>query len=135
MCLALAEDRLPETDSQVFVRVGRYLVFDWGDSCVSHPFLSLTVALRSVAWRLGLEPGGPELRRLRDVYLEPFGRGPEIGDAAYRVGTIARAIGWHRMVAPREPEFVRESDLSGPAYGIGLFLAGGPIGSWQEPSL
>ena len=140
MCLELAEDGLPETiqhddlhDGQVFVRDGRYLVFDWGDSCVSHPLLSLTVTLRSTAWRLGLEPGGPELRRLRDAYLEPFGRGPEIGDLAYRVGTIARAIAWKRMVDPRELEFVSESDLEGPAYGIRVFLAGGPIGTWREP--
>jgi hypothetical protein len=140
MCLALAEDGLPETiqhddlhDGQVFVRDGRYLVFDWGDSCVSHPLLSLTVVLRSTAWRLGLEPGGLELRRLRDAYLEPFGRGPEIADVAYRAGTIARAIAYKRMVDPRELEFLSESDLEAPAYGIRVFLAGGPIGTWREP--
>ena len=141
MCTALADDGLQETiqhddlhDGQVFVRGDRYLVFDWGDSCVSHPFHSLTVTLRSIAWRLDLPPGGSELRRLRDAYLEPFGRGPEIADLAFRSGTIARAIAWHRMVAAREPEFVDEGDLSGPAYGIKLFLEGGPIGSWREPS-
>lgn len=140
MCLALAEDGLAETiqhddlhDAQVFVRDGRYLVFDWGDSCVSHPLLSLTVILRSTAWRLGLDPGGAELRRLRDAYLEPFGRGAELADTAYWVGTIARAIAWKRMVDPRELEYVSESDLEGPAYGIRLFLAGGPIGTWQDP--
>ena len=139
MCLALAEDGLAETiqhddlhDGQVFVRDGRYLVFDWGDSCVSHPLLSLTVILRSTASRLELEPGGPELRRLREAYLEPFARGPEIGDLAYRVGTIARAIAWKRMVDPRELEYLSESDLEGPAYGIRLFLKDGPIGSWQD---
>jgi hypothetical protein len=140
MCLALSEDGLPETiqhddlhDGQVFARDDHYVVFDWGDSCVSHPFLSLTVTLRSIAWRLDLEPGGPEVRRLRDVYLEPFGRGPEIADLAYRVGTVARGLAWDRMVSAREPEFVTEDDLSGPAYGIKLFLADGPIGAWQEP--
>lgn len=140
MCRALAEDGLSETiqhddlhDGQVFVRDGQYVVFDWGDSCVSHPFLSLTVTLRSIAWRLDLEPGGPELRRLRDIYLEPFGRGPEIADLAYRVGTVARGLAWDRMVSAREPGFVTEDDLGGPAYGIRLFLVGGPIGSWQDP--
>jgi hypothetical protein len=140
MCLALAEDGLSETiqhddlhDGQVFVHDGNYLVFDWGDSCVSHPLLSLTVILRATAWRLGLSPGGRELRRLRDAYLEPFARGPELADAAYWAGTIARAIAWKRMVDPRELEFLSESDLESPAYGIRLFLAGGPIGTWQEP--
>jgi hypothetical protein len=140
MCLALAEDGLGETiqhddlhDGQVFARGGRYVVFDWGDSCVSHPLLSLTVTLRSTAAAFDLAPGGTELRRLRDAYLEPFGRGPEIADLAYRVGTIARAIAWKRMVDPRELEYRSESDLEGPAYGIRLFLEGGPIGSWQYP--
>jgi hypothetical protein len=140
MCRELADDGLAETiqhddlhDGQVFVRDGRYLVFDWGDSCVSHPFHSLTVTLRSISWRLDLEPGGPELQRLRDAYLEPFGRGPEIAEIAYRTGTVARSIAWHRMVSAREREFVDEDDLAGPAYGIKLFLAGGPIGSWQDP--
>ncbi|HEY6835165.1 MAG TPA: phosphotransferase [Gaiellaceae bacterium] len=139
MCRELAGDGLPATiqhddlhDGQVFVRDGRYLVFDWGDSSVSHPFLSLTVTLRSIAWRLDLEPGGLELRRLRDVYLVPFGRGPEIAELGYRVGTLARAIAWDRMVSAREPEFVTEDDLTGPAYGIKLFLEGGPIGSWRD---
>jgi phosphotransferase family enzyme len=140
MCTALAEDGLRETiqhddlhDGQVFVRGDRYVVFDWGDSCVSHPFHSLTVTLRSIAWRLELPPGGSELRRLRDAYLETFRRGPQIADLAYRTGTIARAIAWHRMVAAREPEFVEEDDLSAPAYGVKLFLEGGPVGSWREP--
>jgi hypothetical protein len=138
MCLALAEDGLPETiqhddlhDGQVFVRDGRYLVFDWGDSCVSHPLLSLTVTLRSTAAAFDLEPGGPELRRLRDAYLEPFGRGPDIADIAYRVGTVARGIAWKRMVDPRELEYLSESDLEGPAYGIRRYLESGPIGAWR----
>ncbi len=140
MCQRLAEAGIPETiqhddlhDGQIFYRDGRYLFFDWGDSCVSHPFHSLTVILRSVAWKLDLQPGGPELARLRDAYLEPFGASSDLADLAYRTGTIARALAWHRMVAPREPEHLTEDDLGAPAYGIGLFLEGGPIGSWREP--
>ncbi|MBA2569078.1 MAG: aminoglycoside phosphotransferase family protein [Actinobacteria bacterium] len=138
MCLTLAKDGIPETiqhddfhDGQVFVRDGRYLFFDWGDSCVSHPFHSLTVVLRAIAWKLDLQPGGTELQRLRDAYLEPFGRGPEIAELAYRTGTIARALAWHRMVAARE--LVDEEDATAAAYGLKLFLEAGPIGSWREP--
>jgi hypothetical protein len=141
MCGALAAPGIPETiqhddlhDGQVFVRDGRYFVFDWGDSCVSHPFHSLTVILRAIAWKLDLPPGGHELERLRDAYLEPFGASAELGDLAYRTGTIARALSWHRMItAPGEPEHLNEDDASAPAYGIKLFLADGPIGSWREP--
>jgi phosphotransferase family enzyme len=141
MCRTLAEQGIPETiqhddlhDGQVFVRDGRYLFFDWGDSCISHPFHSLTVTLRAIAWKLDLPPGGHELSRLRDAYLEPFGHGPEIAELAYRTGTIGRAVAWHRMVAEREPRFVEDDDPSAPAYGVKLFLEGGPIGSWREPS-
>src|SRR5439155_1190038 len=98
MCRALAADGVPETiqhddlhDGQAFVRDGRYLVFDWGDSCVSHPFHSLTVILRSIAFRLDLPPGGPELRRLRDGYLEPFGHGPELADLRRRRSSPRRS--------------------------------------------
>jgi hypothetical protein len=139
MCRQLASYGIPETiqhddlhDGQVFVDHGRYRVFDWGDSCVSHPFHSLTVTLRATAWKLGLEPGGRELRRLRDAYLEPFGPLAEAAEIAYRTGTIARALTWHRMVAARSPEVIDEEDATAAAYGLKLFLGGGPIGTWQE---
>ena len=57
-CDELASFGLPETiqhddlhDGQVFVRDGRYLLLDWGDACVSHPFFTLAVTLDGViAW-------------------------------------------------------------------------------------
>jgi phosphotransferase family enzyme len=140
MCAELASLGIAETiqhddlhDGQVFVSDGRYLVFDWGDSCVSHPFHTLTVTLRAIAWKLDLAPGGPELMRLRDAYLEPFGPYQDAVDIAYRTGTIARALAWHRLVSPRDAEDVDEEDATAPAYGLKLFLAGGPIGSWTYP--
>jgi hypothetical protein len=119
-------------DGQVFFARRRYVFFDWGDSCISHPFHSLTVNLRAAAARLDLEPGGAEVQRLRDAYLEPFGDLREAADLAYRTGTIARALAWDRFVRSgfdhREPD----DDLA-TAYGLKLFLANGPIGTWQEP--
>jgi len=137
MCRELAAYGISETiqhddlhDGQVFVRDGRYRFFDWGDSCVSHPFHSLTVTLRAVAWKFDLEPGGPDLRRLRDAYLEPFGQLTEAAEIAYRTGTIARSLAVHRMVAARPPELVDEDDATAVAYGLKLFLGGGPIGTF-----
>jgi phosphotransferase family enzyme len=118
-------------DGQVFFRDGRYLVFDWGDACVSHPFHTLTVTLRAAAWRLELEPGGRDVLRMRDAYLEPFGPPAElapVADVAYRTGMLARAYAWHRYVAAREGE---EGDEEAVAYGIQRFLADGPIGAWE----
>lgn len=143
MCRALAGYGIPETlqhddlhDGNVFVDDGRYVFFDWGDCCVSHPFHTLVVTLRSIAFRREVEPGGPELGRLRDAYLEPFARyaGPaELSaafDLAYRVGTVARALAWYRFVTAGDSQF-RGEDADAVPYGLRLFLAGGPIGSWR----
>src|SRR5262249_22583296 len=77
-CARLAALDIPEAiqhddlhDGNVFVRDGKYLVFDWGDSCVSHPFHSLVVMMCALVHRLELAPGGPDVVRLRDAYLEP----------------------------------------------------------------
>jgi hypothetical protein len=139
MCRELAAYGVPETiqhddlhDGQVFLHDGRYLFFDWGDSCISHPFHSLTVTLRANAARLDLEPGGRELERLRDAYLEPFGDLHEAADLAYRTGTVTRALAWDRFVRGGFGYTEPDDDLA-TAYGLKLFLANGPIGSWQEP--
>ena len=137
MCGELAEYGIPETiqhddlhDGQVFLRDGGYLFFDWGDSCVSHPFHSLTVALRANAAKFELEPGGAELRRLRNAYLEPFSDLQEAADLAYWTGTVGRALAWDRFVRSGFDYTEPEDDLA-TAHGLKLFLAGGPIGTWR----
>jgi hypothetical protein len=114
-------------DGQVFFRDDVYRVLDWGDSCVSHAFHTLVVTLRVFAWKHGLEPGGEEMVRLRDAYLEPFGPGfEEAAAVAYRTGTLARTFAWRRYLLS-DP---RSEDSDAVAYGLKLFLASGPIGSW-----
>jgi hypothetical protein len=129
---------IPETlqhddfhDGQVFVKDGRYRLLDWGDSCISHPFHTLTVTLRAIAWRHSLEPGSKPLLRLRDAYLEPFGAPARAAELAYRTGTLGRALAWHRYLAhdaegERDPE-----DAESVPYGLRLFLENGPIGTWE----
>jgi Phosphotransferase enzyme family len=142
LCGELADVGIQETvqhddlhDGNVFLRNGEYLVFDWGDSCVSHPFHTLAVTLRATAWRFELEPGDPRIERMRDAYLEPFesyGSRAELLDAftiAYRLGTIARALSWHRAVQAF-PEIEPDQSDSVP-YGLKLFLKNGPIGTWR----
>ncbi|HXV02355.1 MAG TPA: phosphotransferase [Gaiellaceae bacterium] len=114
-------------DGQIFVRDGHYRILDWGDSCVSHPFHSLTVTLRAATWKLELEPGSREVLRMRDAYLEPWGAPSELAplaDAAYRTGTLARALAWQRYIDAGEEE--SEAVLSG----VKLFVENGPIGRW-----
>jgi len=139
MCRELAASGISETiqhddlhDGQVFLRDGRYVFFDWGDSCISHPFHSLTVALRAAAAKFDLEPGGGELQRLRDAYLEPFGDFQTAANLAYRTGTVARALAWDRFVRGGFPHSEPEDDLA-TAHGLKLFLENGPVGTWREP--
>jgi Phosphotransferase enzyme family len=142
LCRELESYGIPETvqhddlhDGNVFVRDGRYVLFDWGDSCISHPFHTLAVTLRAAAWRFDVEPGHRTIARMRDTYLEPFGgygSRSELLDAfaiAYRTGTIARSLSWHRAVLAY-PELEPEDSDSVP-YGLKLFLNNGPIGTWQ----
>jgi hypothetical protein len=142
-CERLAAYGIPETiqhddlhDGNIFLRDGRYLFFDWGDSCVSHPFQSLVVAMRSLSHRLELPAGGPDILALRDAYLEPFaayGAHSELVDAcdiAHYVGTAARSLSWHRFVRAREPQF-RDGDDEAVPYGLRRLLELGPLGSWS----
>ena len=119
-------------DGQIFVRDGHYRVLDWGDSCVSHPFHSLTVTLRAGAWKLGLPPGSRALLRMRDAYLEPFGPPAELSDlagVAYRTGTLGRALAYQRYLDSRAP--LDEEDAEAVPYGIRLFIENKPIGTWE----
>jgi hypothetical protein len=129
---------IPETiqhddlhDGQIFVKEGRYIVSDWGDSCVSHPFHTLTVTLRATAWKWKLEPGSEPLLRLRDAYLEPYGPLAPAVDIAYRTGTLSRALAWRRYLLATPLDERDPEDAESVPYGLKLFLGGGPIGTWE----
>ena len=109
MCARLAVLGVPETiqhddlhDGQVFVREGRYLFFDWGDSCVSHPFFSMSVTLEGMlSWGLDDVEGSVDISPYRDSYLEPFASYAdrtaleEAFATALRLGWICRALNVH----------------------------------------
>jgi hypothetical protein len=115
LCARLAEHRIPETlnhgdfhDANVFLRDGRCIFIDWGDSCVSHPFFSLRTVLVSAEISLGLEEDSPALQSLCDVHLEPWTSYESRADvlAAYdlarRLASINGALTWHHVVAALE---------------------------------
>ena len=107
-------------DGQVFVRDGHYRILDWGDACVSHPFYSLSVILRSIAYTFKLRHDAPELARVRDAYLEPFSRVATRKQirAAYpvaaRLGWISRALSWALVVENLSPAGKRKERGSVP---------------------
>jgi hypothetical protein len=108
LCAQLVSYGIPETiqhddlhDGQVFVREGRYLLMDWGDACVSHPFCTLSVTLEGVlAWGVDDVQSSVETTPFRDAYLAPWARELD-GDlvaaceVAVRLGWAARAVNGH----------------------------------------
>lgn len=107
LCAELAGYGLPDTlvheeihENNVLIDGDRYLFTDWSDSSVSHPFFSMLVTLRATAHWLKLTEDGPEMKRLRDAYLEPwtqFAPRAQLLAAfpiAYRLGMVNRALSW-----------------------------------------
>ncbi len=106
MCDQLAEGGIPETiqhddlhDGQIFVDGDRYLFFDWGDACVSHPLFTMAVTLEGcLAWGLDDVENSEDIGRFRDAYLGPFasfGTPAELEEmhgVALRLGWICRAL-------------------------------------------
>lgn len=89
LCEAL-DDAQPETiqhddlhGGNVYADRGAYRILDWGDACVSHPFLTWFVTL------LHLDESPATVERLRDAYLEPWGGRAALRDAF----TIAERLG------------------------------------------
>jgi hypothetical protein len=72
---------------------GLLRILDWGDTSVSHPFVSLVVTFRFLEQSSGVPPGDPAYDRVRDAYLEPWGSGREEAfDLAIRAGAFAYAF-------------------------------------------
>ena len=97
-------------DGQVFLGEGTHLLLDWGDSCVSHPFFSLSVTLEGVvAWGLDDVAGSEELGPYVESYLRPYRQrydGDLVAAAALamRLGWVCRAVNGH---LPSDPAMTR----------------------------
>ncbi|HEY7332049.1 MAG TPA: phosphotransferase [Candidatus Limnocylindria bacterium] len=145
-CARLAALPIPETlqhddlnEGNAFLREADHVVFDWGDAVITHPFHSLVVALRSLAYRHKWQPGGPEVERLLAAYLEPWsgvGSRAELADAADLArwtGTIQRSLAWRRAVLGMPPD-LRSEYVDSVPYGLRLALLDGPWGTWDDGS-
>jgi hypothetical protein len=120
LCADLAACGIPETVqhddlhmANVYEKDGQLRVLDWGDSSVAHPFFSLYVTFRFLRSVTKLPLRDPWFNRLRDAYLEPWGKGHEETFAlALRVAAFAHAIAWKRQRdhVPKEewPDFDTE---------------------------
>jgi hypothetical protein len=92
-------------DNNVFAFHDRFAFFDWGDSCVSHPFGTLLVTLRVAAAKAEIKAGDPVLARLRSAYLEPWTAEHDRADLerwayqAMRVSKVTRSLSYVRALA------------------------------------
>jgi Ser/Thr protein kinase RdoA (MazF antagonist) len=132
----LAAFGIPETiqhddlhDGNVFLRNGSPLVFDWGDACVAHPFLSMSVTLEGlIAWGVDDVEGSEELAPYRAAYLAPFERyAPraaleEALDLALRLGWVSRVLTTYAYAVTLEPP-ERERELAGVGPRVEMFRA------------
>lgn len=93
-------------DGQVFVQSGqhgeRHLLMDWGDSCISHPFFTLSVTIEGViAWGLDDEENSVDTTPFLEAYLAPYAAAyPHVdlvaaARTATRLGWAARAVNGH----------------------------------------
>ena len=134
MCTELAGYGIAETfqhddlnDGAVYARDGRYLILDWGDACVSHPFFSMSVTLEGViGWGVDDVQGSVDVTPFRDAYLAPFAgdrTGEELRAAcalALRLGWVCRAVNGHVSGMDAIPTWTRlRMFLDGHARGTG----------------
>jgi Phosphotransferase enzyme family len=100
-CAELAAYGVPETiqhddfhDGQVFAREGRYLLLDWADACVTHPFFTLAVTLEGgIAWGVDDIEGSVDTAPFRDAYLDAFA-GLAAEEDLVAAAAIATRLGW-----------------------------------------
>lgn len=100
-CAQLATYGIPETiehddfhDGQVFVHDSSYLLLDWADACVTHPFFTLAVTLEGViAWGVDDIEGSLDTAPFRDAYLSTFA-GVATEDDLVAAAAIATRLGW-----------------------------------------
>jgi hypothetical protein len=105
LCGELAADNIPESvqhddlhGANLYLQGERLRLLDWGDASIAHPFVSLVVTFRFLEEIDKLPGTDPWFARLRDAYLEPWGRGLDGAFArAIRIGAFAHAFAWIRQ--------------------------------------
>ncbi len=134
MCSRLNGYGLPETiqhddfhGNNIFVTDSGFKFFDWGETCVAHPFFTMTVTLRGIAYYLKIEEDAPEILGLRYIYLRTWMEAtglPDLEEAlqlAIQVGMVNRSLTWHKAVSNLpEPYWSQEAD--GVTGGLLRFL-------------
>ncbi|HLO15330.1 MAG TPA: phosphotransferase [Anaerolineales bacterium] len=128
MCEELASFGIPETvhhddfhDGNIFVRDGRIIFTDWGESAVAHPFFTLVVMMRGIDNSMGVD-FSPESKQVRDMYLEHWTSYAtmeelrSIAKLAQRLGYVNRALTWKMSLDNMPEEIKPEYAMAVPSY-------------------
>lgn len=124
LCHDLDTLGIPETlqhddfhDGNIFVDENGFHFFDWAESFIAHPFFTLAVGLRSIAYRFQLDESAKEIEWLKEAYLEqwqPFANRETLFEAlrlAMIIGRVNRALTWHMVISSLpEPYHSKEAD-------------------------
>jgi hypothetical protein len=104
-------------DGNVFGSADAVRIIDWGDASLAHPFGTLLVTLKVLAWQSQCSWDDPRLDPVRDSYLEVWRTAGESTDElhreldlAVRTGALARAAAWRRALG--SPEAGLELDFA-----------------------
>lgn len=87
-----------------------FVFYDWGDSVVAHPFVSMYLPLAFAQRQLGAALDDPRLLHLRDAYLNvfsdvaPYEALVAVLELACHVGKVARAMTWQRAMYVLGPD-------------------------------
>ncbi len=123
ICSDLAAFGIPESlnqcdfhDGNVLVKDGRITFFDWGDVCITHPFVSLRTFFVSIEISLQLDEYSftPEMEALLNLYLQPwekFASAEKLATAypfSRPVASIVKALLWHGSITKMQESARRE---------------------------
>jgi hypothetical protein len=92
-------------NKHIYFRDDRLVFLDWDESAIAHSFCGLVETFHVLVHRLGARPGGPEVLRVRDAYLEPWTAFTAVGElrqifaAANALGGLCRVAAWERKLA------------------------------------
>ena len=128
MCERLSSFGIPETihhddfhDGNIFVRDGRIVFTDWGESAITHPFFTLVVMMRSVDNSIGVD-FSPESEEVRDMYLQywtsyaPIDELRSIVKLTQRIGYVNRALTWKMSLNDMPEQLKSEYAIAVPSY-------------------
>ncbi|MBT3322039.1 MAG: hypothetical protein HN392_07105 [Anaerolineae bacterium] len=129
ICEELSSFGIPESlhhddfhDANVFIQSGLPIFTDWGESAITHPFFTLIVLLRGAENSLNLDENSPEIKELRDYYLEnwhDFASSSDLEKAAnlaLKVGLVNRALTWQHVVSDMNSESQKKYAIALPSY-------------------